>query len=173
MKKLVNFLGFQAGWWACVIGAAEGPVWLGPAAVGAVVGLHLALNGSRRGELALMLFAALLGLMLDGTLAANGLLGFPGEAGPVVGPLPIWMVALWINVAPTLGSSLGWMRRRYLLGALFGLVGGPFTYYAGVRLGALSFAPDNWESFGALAVTWTLAMPALLFATERCLPSEP
>ena len=172
MKKLVNFLGFQAGWWSCVLGAADGNWWIGPSVVAAVLALHLALNGNRRGEIALMLFAGLLGLLFDGTLASNGLLRFPEYAGPSVGPLPLWMLALWVNMAPTLGSALGWMRRRFVLGGLFGLIGGPLTYYAGVNFGALQFAPDNIESFAALALTWTLAMLALQVATERCLPAD-
>lgn len=172
MKKLVNFVGFQAGWWGCVWGSAQGNWWIGPVLVAVAIAVHLALNGNRRGELALMLIAGLLGLALDGLLTAGGLLRFPGYEGPNVGPLPLWMLALWINIAPTLGSALGWMRRRYVLGALFGFLGGPTTYYAGTTFGALMFAPDTYESWGALAITWTVAMVALQVATERCLPAE-
>ena len=171
MAKVVNFIAFQAGWWGCVLGAAAGEGWIGPSLVGAAVAVHLATTDRRRGALALMLFSGFLGLLLDGLLAANDLLRFPADEGPWVGPLPLWMVALWVNIAPTLGSSLGWLRGRYVRGGLFGLLGGPTTYYAGTRLGALRFAPDTHESWLALAVTWTLSMVLLLLATERCLPA--
>jgi hypothetical protein len=30
MRLLVNFVAFQLGWFACVLGAAQGLPWLGP-----------------------------------------------------------------------------------------------------------------------------------------------
>ncbi len=172
MKKVVNFVGFQAAWWVCILTAASGPWWAGPAAVAGVVVLHLVLNGRVRGELALVAGAVLLGLVLDGILASLGLLAFPDYTGPTVGPLPIWMLALWANLATTFGSSLGWMRRRWVVGALFGAIGGPLTYMAGSRFDALALATDPSHSLGALAVTWTVAMLLLMHATERCLPED-
>ncbi|QDU69465.1 DUF2878 domain-containing protein [Engelhardtia mirabilis] len=167
--KLANFLAFQLGWWACVLGAAQERPLLGPAVVAALIVVHLAFT-RRRGELGLVLFAALLGLVLDGGLAAGGLLRFDATDAPFVGPLPLWMVALWANFAPSLGHALGWMRRRYIVGLLFGALGGPTTYFAGVRLGALQFGDDMAASLIAITVVWAVAMPLLLLATERLLP---
>lgn len=170
--KLLNFLAFQAGWWTCILGAAQDRAWLGPAVVGGVIVAHLAVT-RRRGEIALVLFAVLLGLVLDGGLAAAGLLVFEPVDGPFVGALPVWMVALWANFAPTLGHSLGWLRRRWWLAAAFGLLGGPSTYWAGTRLGALTFGEHGWGAVVGVGVVWTLALPALLLATERLLPRDP
>ena len=169
MAKLANFIAFQAGWWACILGAANDRPLIGPAVVVALIAVHLAVT-RRRGELALVLFAVLLGLVLDGGLSAAGLLQFDASDAPFVGPLPLWMVALWANFAPSLGHALGWMRRRYWLGLLFGVLGGPSTYYAGTRLGALQFGDDPVTSLIGITLVWALAMPLMLLATERLLP---
>ena len=50
---------------------------------------------------------------------------------------PYWMVALWGAFATTLNHSLRWLTRRPVFAALFGAVGGPIAYSAGVQLGAL------------------------------------
>ena len=41
-RTLINFAAFQAGWFACVAGAAHGLPWLGPLLVLPVAGWHLA-----------------------------------------------------------------------------------------------------------------------------------
>jgi hypothetical protein len=53
--KIVNFVGFQSGWFACVLGAAAGCPWLGLVVVAGVVALHLALRRPRGPELRLLL----------------------------------------------------------------------------------------------------------------------
>ncbi len=40
-RTLVNFVAFQAGWFACVLSAANGRPWLGVLVVGLIVALHL------------------------------------------------------------------------------------------------------------------------------------
>lgn len=48
---LVNVIAFQAGWFSCVLGAANGYPMLGPVAVLLAVSLHLAMAYKPRREL--------------------------------------------------------------------------------------------------------------------------
>lgn len=169
MGKLANFLAFQIGWWACILSAADGRPVIGIGVAAVLVSAHLALVRSR-GEVLLILTAGVVGLVLDGALAARGLLVFDELDAPFLGPLPLWMAALWMNFAISLNHVMAWMRGRYLIGVLFGVLGGPSTYFAGERLGALSLGPDLVESLVGIGIVWAVAMPALLFATERLLP---
>ena len=43
MRLFINFLAFQLGWFASVLGAAHGLPWAGPVVVAMVVMLHLRL----------------------------------------------------------------------------------------------------------------------------------
>ena len=53
MSVFANFLIFQAGWFATVLGAANGAPWLGPIAVLVAVVLHLWTNNDAAAELRL------------------------------------------------------------------------------------------------------------------------
>ena len=44
MKNILNLLGFNIGWWACVLGAANGFPYVGPAAMLVFLVLHFYIN---------------------------------------------------------------------------------------------------------------------------------
>ena len=161
----VNFILFQAGWFACVLGAARGFPWQGALAGLLIAGFTVLRSKHPRGELALAAAAALGGLAFDSALALSGWVDFEG-AVPVSSLAPVWMVVLWALFATTLNVSLRWLREWPALGVLFGAVGGPVAYYAGERLGALSFT-DSMLGLTAVAVGWALATPLLLALARR------
>lgn len=159
MRVAVNFVAFQTGWFAAVLGAAGGYPWLGMLVVPALLLLHLALSAHRRHELSLALAAGLLGFAVDSALiAVHAFAPVPFGTSPPLSPL--WMVMLWINQAMTLNYCMAWLRGRYLLGALFGAVGGPLAYLAGAKLGAA--AVPSSEGIVILAACWAIAFPLLL-----------
>ena len=165
MKPLLNFFAFQFGWFATVLGAAKGMPWIGPIAVLAVVTLHLSLSVRPRSELKLLLSAMLAGLVLDSLLVASGWVAYPN--GIVVeGFAPYWIITMWALFATTLNVSMKWMRGRPALAVLMGAFGGPLSYLAGQKLGAISFN-DSVLALVALAFTWGLAMPLLVFLADR------
>lgn len=160
-RALLNVILFQIGWFACVLGAARGLPWLGPVVVALALGLHLALAHDRFAEARLLAGAALLGFFLDSAQAAAGLFAF-ATASTVAWLSPPWMVALWPNFATTLHTSLQWLTGRYGLASALGAVGGPLSYYAGGRLGALSFPAEPLVSLLIIGLVWAIATPLLL-----------
>jgi len=165
---VLNYLALQAGWFACVLGAAHGRAWLGPLVVAVLVGLHLALHPHRRREALVVLCVAPLGTAVDSAQQALGWIRYAGEPLLGLAPLaPAWIAALWVLFPITFHSSLGWLRRRPVLAALFGAVGGPLGYLGGEGLGALTIGADRWPSLAGLALAWGLAMPVLLGLAER------
>ena len=165
MNNLVNFLAFQAGWFATVLGAANGMPWLGPVVVLAVVALHLRTSRRPAAEARLVAFAILLGLVADSVLLATGWIAYP-NGNWLPGLAPYWIVMLWALFATTLNVSMRWLHGRYLLAAVFGAVGGPLSYLAGARLGAMSFV-EIGPAVVALAVGWGVIMPVLVLIASR------
>jgi len=165
MNVVINFAAFQFGWFATVLGAAGGMPWLGPLAVLAVVALHLRQSRRPAVEARLLLIALLLGLVVDSLILAGGWISYPNGAW-LPGFAPYWIITLWALFATTLNLSLGWMKQRYLLAALFGAIGGPLSYLAGAKLGAMSFV-DTVPAIMALAFAWSLAMPLLVYIATR------
>jgi hypothetical protein len=159
----LNFLLFQIGWFGSVLGAAYGVPWLGVLAVLLVLTLNLIWAKDWMKELITALGAAVMGFVVDSSLVASGVF----SPVPYLTPhpfSPLWMVMLWVNQATTLNSSLGWLRGRYLVGALFGAIGGPLAYLGGAKLGAASLPSD--QSLLVLGVVWAGVFPALLAMAE-------
>ena len=165
MSNTVNFIAFQAGWFACILSAANGMPWTAAGASVAVVLLHLARAGDARAELKLALAAALIGAVFENALALAGWTGFDGgQLAPHTAPL--WMVSQWMMFASTLNLSLAWMKPRLALAAAFGAIGAPLSYLGGERLGALHIL-DRDAAVIALAVGWALLAPLLLVLARR------
>jgi hypothetical protein len=62
---------------------------------------------------------------------------------------------------------MSWLADRYLVGAVFGAVGGPLAYLAGVRLGAAILGPSQTAALIVVAIEWALAMPLLLWIARQ------
>jgi len=165
MPIAANFVAFQLGWFAIVLGAAYGLPWAGSAAALAIVAWHLTRAARPRAELVLVLAAAGVGALWDSLLAALGLVEFPNGT-IVAGTAPYWMVALWMLFATTLNLSLAWLKRNLLLAAALGAIGGPLAYLAGARLGALVFV-EQTVALAALAIGWALLTPLLVALARR------
>lgn len=165
MKTVLNFLLFQAGWFATVLGAANGAPWMGPVVVLGIVAVHFRAARRPMGEIRLVASAVLLGLVVDSLLLATGWIAYP-NGGWLPGLAPYWIVGLWALFATTLNVSMRWLTGRTALAAVFGAVGGPLSYLAGARLGAMTFV-ETVPALAALALGWAIAMPLLMLLAKR------
>lgn len=161
LTNVVNFALAQAGWFACVIGAARGTPWLGPAVAAAIVAFHLARARSRRAEWRLLAVVAAIGLVLDGWLKGTGLVAYAADTVSLRWVAPMWIVALWVLFATTLNQSMIWLRGRSVIAALLGAIFGPLSYLSGARLGAASFPNGKTAALVALAAAWAAVIPLL------------
>lgn len=159
LKKAINFILFQAAWFACVLGAARGAPWLGPLFAAAVAAIALKLSDNRKAELRLFATAAALGFLFDtGMTGAGFFLPVPHFLPAPFSPP--WLIALWLNLATTLNVSLAWLKGRYLPAAAFGAIGGPLAYYGGAKLGAAAL--PGFYGLLALAAGWAAMTPLLV-----------
>jgi hypothetical protein len=164
-KTLLNFVGLQVGWFACVLGAANGQPLLGPMVVGGLLMAQLPLVPAPGKQVRFVLAATSLGWLIDSGLAYAEVFTFPSGGG-LGGLCPLWMAALWANFAGTFHLCLDWLRGRYWLASALGVCGGPVAYYAGQRLGAAQLGGDPALSLLVIAAEWALATPALVFLSE-------
>lgn len=165
-ETVLRLIAFQAGWFACVLGAARGVPGLGPGVVGLFALGHLIARRRRWEREALLLAAAaLVGYAADSALVLAGVLRFPPQA-VLGGPSTLWMVALWVNLALTLNGPLGWLRGRYVLAALLGFCSGPLAYLAGAELGAAAVSEPRVIGLGLVGLEWLCAMPLLVWLAE-------
>ncbi len=166
--KLWNFFQFQVGWFALVLGAAQGYPWLGAAVALALLAVNLRLDSLPWREGSLLLAVGFVGWLWESLLHGAGLVRFNPGAGPhLFGWMaPLWMAVLWMNFASTLNVSLAWLQGRHRLAALCGAVGGPLAFFAGEKLGAITLV-EGWLTLGVLGLAWLLFTPLLLWAAPR------
>ena len=163
--QIANFVVFQAAWFGAVLGAAhQMPLW-GTACVIAVIAWHLGISARPAQEAKLIGLACVIGFVVESAVAMQGHVTYP-SGQPVAWLAPYWMVALWGELAIALNVTMRWMKRRVWLAALFGALGGPAAFAAGVRLGGASFV-DETSALVTLAGVYAVVMPLLVWLSNR------
>lgn len=169
LKPLLNAIGFQLGWAMCVIGAAKGVPWAGPAVAVLLLAMHGLLVPAPKASLAFVVAVGGAGFVIDSLLGFLGILQFRDGLGP--GWIcPPWLLALWMLFATTPELSLRWLKERVGLGALLGGIFGPLSYYAGQALGAIAVGKPISISVAILAAVWMGVMPLMVAFSPARVP---
>ncbi|MGH8210288.1 MAG: DUF2878 domain-containing protein [Steroidobacteraceae bacterium] len=170
MKTWVNFFAYEAVWFVTVYAAGRNLSWPGVLSALLFAGVQWVYSGRavRMLDARLVGVALLLGMILDGTLAATDLVRYTPSSPALPGGAPLWMLALWASFALTLNHSLRWLRGRSVSGALLGAIGGPFAYLSASRLaGVALLVPPNWRAVACLALGWSAALGLLSYLAGR------
>ena len=164
-QLIINFVLFQIGWFACVLGAGKQLPWLGVIVVAVIVAWHLLQAKQVKPELVLLVLALLIGGLFDQLMLINGLISYQAH-GWSISLLPAWILALWAVFVTVLNVSLRWMRGKWLVAILFGAIGGPLAYMGAEKLGAVTLNALPM-SYVALSVGWAILTPLLLKISEK------
>ena len=153
LKNLVNAGLFQLGWFACVLGGNS--LWL--LLAGGALLAHLLWISRSLAQVRLIAVVCVLGSTVDGLLLNAGVFAFK-QAGVLI---PFWLVLLWALLAITLNHCLAWTAKPLWRAILLGAIGGPLSYYAGQRLGAVQFPLGLWPTLLGLSLLWAGLFPLL------------
>jgi hypothetical protein len=165
-KLAVNAAGFQAVWWACVLGASFNKPMIGPLAVLIFIAQQYYSEGDAIRRTALMALLMISGTALDSMMSLAGLVIYAGGYSSMSWLAPLWITAMWAGFALTIDSSLSFLRGRFLLSALAGAICGPLAYLTAARFGAVSFGSDPIVTFIVLAVIWAVVVTAIFNLPE-------
>jgi len=164
-RQLANFVVYEAGWFACILGAAHGQPGWGTAAAVAAIAWHVAISARPATELALVGLLSAIGLVAESLVVSQGNVAYP-SGQPWAWVAPYWLVALWGEFAIALNVTLRWLKRRPLLAALLGALFGPLSFLGGVRLGGARFI-DETAALVTLAGMWAVLMPLAMWLSDR------
>lgn len=164
MLMLTNIVAFEVAWFVSVIGGAKQMPWLGPLAVLLVLLVHFRFARKPFEEALLVFSCAMIGAIFDSVLVAAGWVSF--SSGLFSSYLtPYWIITMWMLFATTLNVSMRWLRRKPVLAAGLGFVGGPATYFAGQKLGGISLV-EPVAAVVAIAIGWAVILPLLVWLSE-------
>ena len=79
---------------------------------------------------------------------------------------PYWIGAMWVLFATTLNVGMRWLRKNLLVAALFGGLGGPMSFLAGEKAGAVTF-PDTSTALVVIGLGWAVLLPLLVRFAAR------
>ncbi len=168
MNFWISLIGYQMVWLTTVAGAGRGLSWPGLAVLGLYATWHLTRPLERKADIALMVAAVMLGLLLDGGLLHFGLAKYSPD-WPLATMAPAWILTLWAAFALTFTQSLRYLQTRPLAAALLGAIGGPLAYLGASRgWHVASLAEPTWRALLWLSIGWGLATPLLALLARRC-----
>lgn len=161
----IYFVVGQAGWFACVLGAAHGAPVIGVIVVVILLAAHLLRVPRPREECKFLAAAVIIGTTWDSALARFHLLGY--SSGILIdGFAPDWIIALWALFGAQFNTTYHWLKVRPAVAALLGAVAGPLSFRAGASLGALQFLQPIPAAL-ALAAGWAVILPLFILVSRR------
>lgn len=152
-RKLLNFAWYQSIWFLAILGGETFEPLLA-----ALLLAHVLACRDWQAEAKLMIACATMGIGVDSILYSQGLYIF-AEA-PILLPIPLWLMCLWLGFAGTLRHSMSYLVNRPRLACVAASVAAPFSYFAGERFGAVSFALDDQATAITIGLSWALLMIA-------------
>lgn len=162
MKRLLNAVLFQIVWFVCLL---TGSVWA-LVATALYLFLHDRYFMVTRREWRLLFMFAALGVVIDGALFQLGIFS-NGVSDDQIDLPPVWLLCLWVNTGTLFVHSLAFLRSRYLLSALIGMIGPTISYFAGAKLADITLASPIFLSLLIVAVVWAMVLPLALCVSEK------
>ena len=167
---IINLVLFKLGWVACILFAAMGKPVFATLAVAVTVAVHLYRVPVPAKEALWLACAGLTGLLWESLVVWTGLIEYPvgAQAGLLA---PYWIVSMWVLFATTINFGFKWIKRHWMLAAVFGLVGGPLAFLAGTAAGAAQFS-NTTQALLLLATGWAVLLPLLSILSDTIIDSS-
>jgi hypothetical protein len=165
MKIFINIILFYVCWFSCILGAAKQDYVSGPVVTLCCFFIHLILHRNHwTRELKLGILVMLVGSLFDSLLPRFSLVTFSTPEPTLLPFYPAWMSMLWLGFSSTLTVSLKWLQQKLPIALLFGLLGGPITFIAAEKLGAVHISEVHGYFFALLSIgfVWGLTLPIVV-----------
>ena len=165
---ITNLLSFGIGWFACVVGAANGTPSYGVAVAAMLLALNILVAEDALHEARVIATVGAIGFAVDTILASAGVLVLDPRTSNPSWLCPIWLVAIWMMFGSTLTASLAWLATRTAVAAILGAIAGPLGYLAAAKMGAIAIPASVAQRVVTIAIIWAVVFPGLLrFANRR------
>jgi hypothetical protein len=164
--KVINFVLFQIGWFACVLGGAHGFTVTASTIALFIIAYHIASTAQPADTFRLVAATSVIGAVFETLLVVTGLAAYQhGQWHDSIAPY--WMVLMWPLFATTINSSLHWITTmKTPVISVIGAISAPLAYYAGNRLGAVEFQ-QPLLSLAVIGAGWAVLLPLVTHISCR------
>ena len=167
IKSIINIIGFYIGWWACVLGAANDLPYIGPVVMILFLLVHYYLSVRDIREIYLVLIIGTIGTITDSLLFLSGSFIYAGAYSNQILIAPMWITAMWAGFSATVNHSMSWLKDKWLLMVICGVVFGPAAFFTGEKFGAIEFHLSALFSVLVIAIVYGILMPAIYFLNRH------
>src|SRR5258708_20892051 len=165
---VTNLLSFGIGWFACVVGGANGTPSYGVAVAAMLLALNILVAEDTLHEARVIVTVGAIGFAIDTMLALIGILVFDPRTSNPSWLCPIWLVAIWMMFGSTLTASLARLAARTAIASIAGAIVGPLSYLAARNMGAIAIPASVAPRVATIALIWAVVFPGFLkFANRR------
>lgn len=156
--SLLNSLCYITGWFWCVLFGIHGQSIV--ATIGAAFLILFPLYCTKIKDVALyiqdvllVIFSVPLGVLLELFFIQTNLIHYAHTTKMLP---PIWIVLLYPLFSLLFNHSLKIIKKNYLASFLFGFLGAPLSYIAGISLGGLTFSYSLLPTWLMIGTSWGL-----------------
>ena len=167
VKTIINIIGFYIGWWTCVLGTANDLPYLGPVVMILFLIVHYFLFVSDIREIYLVLIIGTIGTITDSLLFLSGSFIYAGAYSNEILIAPMWITAMWMGFSATVNHSMSWLKDKWLIMVICGIVFGPAAFFTGEKFGAIEFHLSALLSVLVIAIVYGILMPAIYFLNRH------
>jgi len=168
MFYLFNWFSFYIYWYLCFWGAKNESFYIGPIIGFGFILIHIILVENRLIETKYIFLCLLLGFVLDSFFINLGLIHYKGQL--VISDIslaPIWILTLWAGFGTTVFYSLKWMKKRYFLTSLIGIIIFPIIYFSADRYGSIEINEHSFGTYFIISVSCSIVITLLIFISDR------
>ena len=172
LKSLFNIIGFQLSWWACVLGAGNNYPYAGPIAMALFLLTHYYFFSKNIQEIKLIIIFGLVGTLIDSFIIYTGILNYAWSYQVCFSIAPLWITAMWCGFSATINHSMNWLKNKWLIAFILGVVFGPAAYITGENFGAISFYSDLTTIVIVLSLVWGISIPLIYWVNSKLVLSN-
>ena len=170
LHYLFHTIVYYIAWFACIILAARGYVWISPLIVIAGVGLQLywqyQTGRTLKGLWILLSIVVSLSTLIDSALVYKGVVIYSANPLAPYFTSP-WMIAIWISFTVTLYATLSRLFDHLFLLGFLSCIGFALAFRVGGSLGAAFFPYGNNTTCLLVGVIWSLSIPFCIYCYQK------
>ncbi len=114
----------------------------------------------------MLIFVVLLGPLSDVFYSEMGLIKYNSHQYTLSWIPPLWIFFLWALFAVNI-NLFSWLKKRWVLAAVLGAIGGPMSYLSVVRLGGASLLKPLPLVVMIVGGIWAILFPGLMVLNEH------